>query len=512
MPRIPTFQPSNLDWSRLTPNLARPTGWQYLGKGLQNLGESLKKREQKRQDKIDNIFLLDFSNKLKNTRRQEFIDIKDQVRLADTQELTFEEQGRMADTKDKTMQDVPNHLLDRATSIYNTVNSSYLDRVASHEVSETFKWGALAEKEAIIAAQQEATSRPIGDFQGVFNIIGDLGGKFIDTPERAAEAGKDMIVQVVSGWARLDPVKTEQAVVKHNATLLKVMGAQYNDMLKGLRTGTQLAKADSEYKYRLAKRKRTELEDQTMSTGVELFLNPKKQLTIDWIVANEKKMRDPQPRILYTLLESANNAKPLTESQADPMQLYRLTKMVNRWQAEGLNPDSIAMSVAGSIEKSITTNQGNKLLKELATPTSLTSVQQSYINKIDKLEFSGDANEVIMKKLKVEEGLRQFYKENPDKDPDIFFKQTWFKDEMEEAIIEQTEALVGSDILQTQLEAFQPLPEMSKREAQAFKQVIMQLQNLKATGVKLPIFDYLDKNNIEIGENAFLYYMLRSSQ
>jgi hypothetical protein len=437
MPKVPTFTASRQDWSHVIPNVQPYSPWRPAINAGYQLADTFMKLEEKARRNQDSLLLLSKYNDLQEKRIQELLDIRNNVKERATVDITKNEKDRVNDELDEFLSDVPDRVKNDATQVFYSLNAQYLGRVANHEYSETSEWKQTEAFRVVTNAEREAQDVSIGNFEGLFRVIGRMRGmlksEFINDTTKAEVQGRRILLDTYATWARTDPDTAEVALTQNNSELQQVLGADFNKMLIALETGRSIAEQRRESDYRWAQRQQEEKFEGTTKAGVTAFLDPKQRLTIDWIVSNKDNMNSQQMRVLYSLLSAQDSAHPLDMSQVDYRDYNRLSKLVRHRVTMGFNYESVAEEIANAAEKTITGAMARSLLDKLNADKEMTPEQKRAYSIIENMKFHSN-NENMNVAMREQAGymLDLWIERHPDEDPIPFLQNTILKDAKDE--------------------------------------------------------------------------------
>lgn len=429
MPRVKLFKPSPLDYSGLEANIPRPSAGEYIGQGLQNLGASLTSIQNKRQNRIDAIYLLDKKNELRNRRRQEHLSNLKNIQLGDANGFTLKERERIEKEQESFLKDTPGRLKASLVNIFQTVNTTHLNRTASQvEIRQVDKWVKTTQAQAVMNAQKDAVTIPLGETESLFNVVATLAQELKEAPEMAELHGRNIIVNTLASWARINPKVTEEILIKYSNQFQNILGTDFVRAQQAIEVGNRLFKIEQEYNYKLSRRQRSDLEESTMKDGVGLFINPSKNLTIDWILGQEKNLNSVQMRTLYNMLSLQNSASTMTLDEVDWKQYAFLSGMVRDAEVKQIGSVEMINRIVRSIHnKQITSQQGQDLLKLITAGPKLSYEDQEVLNIIDDLEYDKNVNVNLAVKSKMKSLYFRWKIKNPTAVPQDFIDKTVLK-------------------------------------------------------------------------------------
>lgn len=421
MPKVPIFKQQRQDWTGLTPTYPRPSGGELLGQGLMRFGRSLQRSQKERQNKMDRLFVSDKKNKLINRRRQEHIHNSQMVNPEDANGFTLKERMRIEgeESREWFFKDTPGRLQDSLTVVFNNINKSHLDKTATQvELVKTKEWEQTIQNSNVIQAQEEAIGLSIGKIPELFYILDGLNMDLIDNPIKAEIHSRDILANTFRSWARTNPEGAEQYLIAYNSQLQERMGTDYNKLGVAIQEGKKLFEWDKETNYKWSQRKLIENQEATTKEGVTNFLDPRKRLTVDWIVSKEKDLTNTQMRILYNLLSIQDTKETMTIGEVDWNEYGQLTSMVKDDDVRKLGEINMIDQIVSAIKnKKIMPIQGQDLLKLVTAAPKLDAETKQGVEYIDKLELAGrDKNKDLMMKELAKQRLISWRIKNPNGD------------------------------------------------------------------------------------------------
>jgi len=460
MPKVPLFEPSPQDWSPLI-NQRAPlvTGPQIFAKGMMGLGDALSKHYNIIQSRKDKLFLLSKQNRIQQQRVDDLLNVREQFKEEGAQKLVETETERINNQRNEFLDDVRPDLKGMATQLYNSANAQYLGRVASHEYAEYESWRNTQLTSSVTTAHSKAKTLDPGDIQGLFGVAGELRGKLINepisSPTHADVHGKDVVLQTYAFWARLNPEIAEDILVKHGPVLQEVMGRDYNKMLVALQTGKRIFEQERESNYKWAKRKEVEEQEDTMKSGLELWVDPGQRITETWILSSKDKLSSTHMRILNNLIKVQDVIKPLTLPEVNWGEYYRLSALVRTQKSAGYSTEFIAEEISNQIEGTITSELGKQLLNTLAKGRELTPQQQRAYKLIDSIKYDNNSNRNAAFKAMHTSRLDKWIVDNPGEDPvKGYLKDTLFEEHKDDLIQSYVETYRGPDTLEAYDEGY----------------------------------------------------------
>lgn len=412
MARAPIFERSPVTLTAGVPGVSADLT--PIGRGLIGGAEQM----QNYQKRVDRLELLDMQNSLFDRRLRELTDNRMNIKKKGAKGFTETEADRLESERDDFLRDVPFHLQNDATRIFNRANQGYLSQIGRHEIGEVASWESDQVKATVKNYGRSAVNTDVGDFDALIALTDEMKKSLPNHPHEAEIGSRDMVIGTLQTWASMDPVETEKMFHRNAAQLQRILGDDFNMAIQAVRNGTQFARAEKEYNYRIGQRRITETQDNTLKNGMMQYLDEDKELTPAWIMHNQKDLSPAGVSALMRLVDAQSSAKQMTVADTDPYVYASLSRAVHHRDHLGMSPDELVMKIAGAANKSITTGQARTLIDIVAKEASITPEQREALTLINDYKFDeDDPNYDMLVRRRFMDEFNENLGNNPNFDP-----------------------------------------------------------------------------------------------